>query len=100
MPLIAPAESPWQRALGDDFAQLHPRLVDYFSAIPAAHVGRGSGTFDRVGTPRRWFWPVLRFLQRRRILFPVWEHDVAFTIENRPEGTALRAVRTFQATRR
>ena len=40
------------------------------------------GTFDRVGTPRRWLWPVLRVLQRRRILFPVWEHDVPFTIEN------------------
>jgi uncharacterized protein DUF4166 len=89
------AESPWQRAIGDGFAQLHPRLHAYFSAIPAGRVGRGMGTFDRVGTPRRWLWPVLKVLEHRRILFPVWEHDVPFTIENRPEGEALHAVRTF-----
>jgi hypothetical protein len=91
----AEADSPWQVALGDEFALLHPRLLAYFSAIPAGRVGRGVGTFDRVGTPRRWVWPVLRLLQRRRILFPVWEHDVSFTIENRPDGAALHAVRTF-----
>lgn len=93
---VASAESPWRTALGDDFAQLHPRLLAYFSAIPAGHVGRGTGTFDRVGTPRRWLWPLLRVLERRLILFPVWEQDVPFTIENRPDGSALRAVRTFQ----
>jgi len=95
VPGVASTESPWQAALGDDFAQLHPRLLAYFSAIPAGHAGRGTGTFDRLGTPRRWLWPVLRVLQRRRILFPVWERDVPFTIENRPDGGALGAVRTF-----
>jgi hypothetical protein len=89
------ADSPWQRALGDDFERLHPRLHAYFAAIPPGRVGRGEGTFDRVGTPRRWFWPALLLLQRRRILFPVWERDVPFTIENRAEAGALRAVRTF-----
>jgi len=95
VPGVASTESPWRTALGDDFAQLHPRLLAYFSAIPAGRVGRGTGTFDRVGTPRRWLWPLLCVLERRRILFPVWEHDVPFTIENRPDGSALRAVRTF-----
>jgi len=89
------AESPWQRALGDDFDRLHPRLRAYFSMIPQGRVGRGEGTFDHVGTPRRWLWPVLRVLQARRILFPVWERDVPFTVENRPEAGAVRAVRTF-----
>jgi len=91
----ATARSPWQRAIGDDFDRLHPRLHAYFSAIDPGRVGRGEGTFDRVGTPRRWFWPALAVLQRRRILFPVWEQDVPFTIENRSDAGALRAVRTF-----
>ena len=89
------AESPWQRALGDEFASLHPRLHAYFSAIPAGRVGRGTGSFDVVGTPRRWLWPVLRMLQRRRILFPVWERGVPFTVENRADRGAVHAIRTF-----
>ena len=92
---VASPDSPWRAALGEDFARLHPRLLAYFSAIPAGRVGRGKGTFDRVGTSRRWLWPVLRVLERRRILFPVWERGVPFTIENRPDGDALRATRTF-----
>ncbi len=91
-----PAESPWQRALGDEFASLHPRLHAYFSSIPAGWVGRGMGSFDVVGTPRRWLWPMLRMLQRRHILFPVWERDVPFTVENRADAGAVRAVRTFR----
>ncbi|MEO6533267.1 MAG: DUF4166 domain-containing protein [Pseudolysinimonas sp.] len=90
------AESPWQRALGDEFDDLHPRLHAYFSAIPAGHVGRGSGSFDVVGTPRRWLWPALRVLQRRRILFPVWERNVAFAVENVSDAGAVRALRTFR----
>ena len=89
-------ESPWQRALGGEFASLHPRLHAYFSAIPAGSVGRGVGSFDVVGTPRRWLWPVLRMLQRRHILFPVWERDVPFTVENRSDAGAVRAIRTFR----
>ena len=96
MPDDMPGASPWQRALGDDFALLHPRLHAYFSAIPPGRVGRGAGSFDRVGTPRRWAWPALRVLQRRHILFPVWERDVAFTVENRAEHSGVSAIRTFR----
>jgi hypothetical protein len=92
----SPAQSPWQRALGDEFASLHPRLHAYFSAIPVGRVGRGTGSFDVVGTPRRWLWPALRVLQGRRILFPVWERGVPFTVENRADGGAVRAIRTFR----
>ncbi|MEO6116720.1 MAG: DUF4166 domain-containing protein, partial [Pseudolysinimonas sp.] len=96
MPEVASVpESPWQRALGSEFGQLHPRLHAYFSAIPSNRVGRGSGSFDVVGTPRRWLWPVLRVLQRRRILFPVWEHNVPFPIENRAASGAVLAIRVF-----
>jgi hypothetical protein len=88
--------SPWQRALGATPEGLHPRLRGYFSAIPSGRVGRGSGTFDRVGTPRRWLRPVLAVLGRAGIVFPVWEHEVPFTVENRPDGEVLRARRTFR----
>lgn len=77
--------SPYQlSAPADVLARLHPRLRTYFGRIPSGHVGRGSGTFSVVGTPRRWVWPVLAVLARDAVLFPVWEHDVPFTVENRP----------------
>lgn len=89
-------------------ARLHPRLSTYFGAIPPGHVGRGEGLFDVVGTPRRWLWPLLAWFARDSVMFPVWERDVPFTVENRPArvrrgpGTglearpAVRAHRTFR----
>lgn len=77
--------SPYElSASADVLAALHPRLRTYFGAVPTGHVGRGSGVFTVVGTPRRWLWPVLRVLARDAVVFPVWEHDVPFTVENRP----------------
>ncbi|WP_426515185.1 DUF4166 domain-containing protein [Diaminobutyricibacter sp. McL0618] len=89
--------SPYQAVLGDDLAGLHPRLQAYFSAIPADHHGFGRGVFDTVGTPRRWLWPALALLSRAGVVFPVWEHDVSFTVVNRPAGTphAVTADRFF-----
>ncbi|WP_144709799.1 DUF4166 domain-containing protein [Curtobacterium pusillum] len=89
-------------------ARLHPRLQAYFGPIPAGHVGRGEGTFDVVGTPRRWLWPLLAWFARDAVMFPVWERDVPFTVENRPARVqrgarsgqearvAVRAHRTFR----
>ncbi|MBT1584687.1 DUF4166 domain-containing protein [Curtobacterium flaccumfaciens] len=89
-------------------ARLHPRLRTYFAAVPPGHVGRGEGVFTMVGTPRRWVWPVLAWFARDAVMFPVWERDVPFTVENRPArvrrgpGTSLearpavRAHRTFR----
>jgi hypothetical protein len=89
-------------------ARLHPRLRTYFAAVPPGHVGRGEGVFTVVGTPRRWVWPVLAWFARDAVMFPVWERDVPFTVENRPArvrrgpGTglearpAVRAHRTFR----
>ena len=77
--------SPYELSASDDvLAALHPRLRTYFGAVPTGHVGRGSGVFTVVGTPRRWLWPVLGVLARDAVVFPVWEHDVPFTVENRP----------------
>lgn len=77
--------SPYElSASADVLAALHPRLRTYFGAVPPGHVGRGSGVFTVVGTPRRWLWPVLGVLARDAVVFPLWEHDVPFTVENRP----------------
>jgi hypothetical protein len=87
--------SPWVAAFGERRFELHPRLQTYFSQIPAGKVGRGQGTFDTVGTPKRWLWPMFAMLQRAGILFPVWQRDVPFTIVNSPLGSRLGHVRTF-----
>jgi len=87
--------SPWEAALGDRLDELDPSLRAYFSAIPDGSVGRGSGVFDRVGTPRRWLWPVLAILGRAGIVFPVWAPDVVFDVVNTPADGVVRAERTF-----
>ncbi len=96
--------SPYQAVLGDELAGLHPRLRAYLSAIPAGHHGYGRGVFDTVGTPRRWLWPALAVLSRAGIVFPVWEHDVPFTVVNRPvshaDHHAVAADRFFALGRR
>jgi hypothetical protein len=103
-------DSPWQRTVASEvLGRLHPRLRTYFGPIPNGHVGRGEGVFTVVGTPRRWLWPVLSVLARDGVLFPVWEHDVPFTVANRPVRVgrgdprngreaqiAVRAHRTFR----
>ena len=88
--------SPWERALGSRIAELDPALRSYFGAIPLGSVGRGEGVFDAVGTPRRWLWPVIGILALDGIVFPVWAHNVPFTVTNRPttQGT-VQARRVF-----
>jgi len=100
--------SPYELSVSPDvLARLHPRLRTYFGPIPPGQVGRGEGVFDVVGTPRRWLWPVLAWFARDAVMFPVWERDVPFTVENRPARVrrgsaspearvAVRAHRTFR----
>ncbi|MEO7124309.1 MAG: DUF4166 domain-containing protein [Lacisediminihabitans sp.] len=96
--------SPYEVVLGDAFDDLHPRLRAYFGEIPPGSVGRGRGTFDRVGTPMRWLWPVLAVLARQGIAFAVWEQQVPFEVENHstegdahaaPHHPTVSAIRTF-----
>ncbi|WP_235833262.1 DUF4166 domain-containing protein [Orlajensenia flava] len=87
--------SPYSEAMAGRLDTLHPRLLQYFSTIPDGFVGSGRGTFDVVGTPRRWLWPVLAMLAGGGILFPVWQTDVPFEIENRQTDDGLRARRVF-----
>ncbi|PZF54153.1 DUF4166 domain-containing protein [Curtobacterium sp. MCSS17_008] len=101
--------SPYELSTPSDvLARLHPRLRTYFGAVPPGHVGLGEGVFDVVGTPRRWLWPLLACFARDAVMFPVWERDVPFTVENRPARVgrgattgreaqvAVRAHRTFR----
>ncbi|MCS6550167.1 DUF4166 domain-containing protein [Curtobacterium flaccumfaciens pv. flaccumfaciens] len=103
------SRSPYELSTPQDvLARLHPRLRTYFGEIPPGHVGRGEGVFDAVGTPRRWLWPVLAVFARDSVMFPVWQRDVPFTVENRPTRVrrgsgvslearpAVRAHRTFR----
>jgi hypothetical protein len=92
--------SPYRVALGRSFDDLHPSLRAYFDGIPVGSVGRGRGMFDTVGTPRRLVRPLLALFAASGVVFPVWERDVPFTVENRPvvlpDGSpAVRAVRRF-----
>lgn len=94
------ASSPYREVLGDAIEALPASLREYFSAIPPGHVGRGSGVFSVVGTPRRWLWPLLSLVGRGGAVFAVWEHDVPFEVVNRPVRAggrpAVAAVRTFR----
>ncbi|WP_058750767.1 DUF4166 domain-containing protein [Curtobacterium oceanosedimentum] len=77
--------SPYELTTPPDLlARLHPRLRTYFGPVPPGHVGRGEGVFIVVGTPRHWLWPLLAVFARDDVMFPVWERDVPFTVENRP----------------
>lgn len=89
--------SPWEAALGDRVERLRPELRAYFSALPPGAEGRGSGTFDRVGTPRRWLRPLLRLVGGPS-LFPVWAADVPFEVRNRavPGVAGVAAERTVR----
>jgi hypothetical protein len=90
------SRSPYELSTPSEvLAGLHPRLRAYFGPVPPGHVGRGEGVFSVVGTPRRWVWPVLALFARDAVMFPVWAHDVPFTVENRPVrvGRGLRSGR-------
>lgn len=82
-----PTVSPYEAALGERLAELHPTLQRYFTAIPAGFVGVGVGTFDEFGTPRRWMRPLLAALHRRGVLFAGFARSVPFRIINRTAST-------------
>lgn len=88
-------QSPYLRALGEQRPGLHPALHTYFSPVPRGSVGIGEGVFERVGTPRRWLWPVLRVLQGSGAVLSGWHENVPFTIRNRTIAGRAVSVRTL-----
>jgi Domain of unknown function (DUF4166) len=96
-PLRATRPAPWAVALGARVDELHPQIRDYVGGTATGRIGRGVGTFEVVGTPRRWLWPMLALLARQGVLVPAWRRDVPFTVTNRlsHDGT-LTAERTFE----
>ena len=106
--------SVYQRALGPAFSLLQPELQRYFSLAPGAEnddgatvSGVGSGTFDVAGCPVPALRPFLRLTSSDNALFPEYQHNVPFSIENRaslnasgqPQLTAVRTLHFENRTR-
>jgi len=73
----------YQKALGSDFARLHPEIQRRFgfsSADQIASVGRG--VMDQVWKGRFYTLPFLYVGTFRRIMFPETGRNIPFTIEN------------------
>jgi hypothetical protein len=73
----------YQRALGDDFERLHPRIRERFGASSADRISQiGRGSMDAVWRGRPYTLPFLCLGMWRRIMFPSRGVDVPFTVEN------------------
>lgn len=95
----------YERALGADFARLHPQIRRRFgfaSADGVASIGRG--VMDEVWHGRPYTLPFLYLGTWRRIMFPERARNVAFTIENyayrdRFGRETVTWLRTFETAR-
>ncbi|CAN5561397.1 DUF4166 domain-containing protein [soil metagenome] len=73
----------YERALGDSFAHLHPKIQARFgfsSADGVAHIG--TGVMDTMTRGRSITVPFLKFGATRHLLFPEYGTNIAFTIGN------------------
>jgi hypothetical protein len=95
----------YERALGSDFARLHPEIQRRFgfdSTDGIASIGRG--VMDEVWKGRPYTLPFLYVGTWRRIMFPETGRDIPFTIENYAfvddfGRETVSWVRTFESTR-
>jgi hypothetical protein len=96
----------YERALGSDFAKLHPQIQRRFgfsSADGVACVGRG--VMEEIWKGRFYTLPFLWVGTWRRIMFPETGRDIPFTIENYAYVDSFGRetvtwVRTFESCRR
>jgi hypothetical protein len=73
----------FQRALGADFARLHPALQHRFGFSSADRLACiGHGTMERVWHGRGFTRPFLELGAKRNILLTTQGRDIPFTIEN------------------
>lgn len=91
----------FRRALGADFARLHPQLQVYFGSVGPVEA---SGTFFEAGSRLRWLRPLWEALAKRGMLFAEYGRDVPFTVSLLPvsENTVstLRRIRFNHRTER
>jgi hypothetical protein len=96
----------YARALGADFAKLHPQIQRRFGFSSTDGVASiGTGVMDRVWHGPTYTLPFLYLGSWRRIMFPEQGRDIPFTIENhayvdRFGRETVTWIRTFQARRR
>src|SRR5690606_20726533 len=73
------------RALGDDFARLHPMLQRRFGVgLDSGYAAVGSGVMVRIRRGPWWTLPFLWLGSFRSILVPRVGENVAFRVENYP----------------
>ncbi|MEU8640034.1 DUF4166 domain-containing protein [Amycolatopsis sp. NPDC048633] len=94
----------FERALGADFAVLHPRMRERL-ALSAGRGMIGHGVMDRIWRGPGFTRPFLWLGSTRHILFPDRGRNVPFTIENYPYVDShgretVSFVRTFEFPRR
>ena len=95
----------YQRALGSDFARLHPEIQRRFSLTPDGGVAAvGTGTMDRLWHGAPYTLPFLYLGTWRSIMFPEQGRDVPFNIQNYAYRDSLGRntvtwVRTFSTSR-
>lgn len=96
----------YERALGADFARLHPQIQRRFGFSSADGVAScGTGVMDHVWHGPAYTLPFLYLGSWRRIMFPEHGRNVPFTIANYAYVDGLGRetvtwVRTFEARRR
>jgi hypothetical protein len=95
----------YERALGSDFARLHPCIQRRFGFDShAGHASIGTGVMEEVWRGRFWTLPFLYAGAWRRIMFPEVGRNIPFTIENYAfvddfGREAVSLIRTFRTTR-
>lgn len=73
----------YERALGDDFARLHPKIQERFGFSSADGVASiGTGVMEQIWRGPAYTRPFLAVGSWRNILFPERGRDVPFTVEN------------------
>jgi hypothetical protein len=96
----------YQKALGDEFAQLHPMIQRRFGLCSEDETAAiGTGTMDRIWHGRIYTLPFLYVGTWRRIMFPEHGVNVPFTIQNyayvdRFGRETVTWVRTFQTRKK
>ena len=75
--------SVYQRALGPDFAKLHPQIQRRFGFSSESNIAAiGRGVMDRIWHGPLYTLPFLYVGTWRRIMFPEYGRNINFTIEN------------------